>query len=186
MNGSSLALSRRKSLKGPPAASVTGLLAPGDVPKAADPENQATASQSATARQAAAGGKFIGIQVGAVSFVDEGVDKVLDLFQEKAGINALMLAVFTYGRGIAGRQVPGQPLPDHGAQEYDSNTFHGGFSGSVPPSYYSNTIFKDFRAPDLRDVDMLCAVVPKAQSRPTRSFCRFPAASHSRPRAPFL
>jgi hypothetical protein len=33
--------------------------------------------------------------------------------------------VFTYGRGIAGRPTPGQPLPDHGKQEYDLN-FHGG------------------------------------------------------------
>jgi len=173
MNDSSLDLSRRKFLKGATAASVTGLLAPGDVAKATDPENQATASQGATARQAAAGGKFIGIQVGAVSFVDEGVDKVLDLFQEKAGINALMLAVFTYGRGIAGRQVPGQPLPDHGAQEYDSNTFHGGCYAAVHPQYYSNTIFKDFRAPDLGDFDMLGAVVPKAKSRRMRSFCWF-------------
>src|SRR5579864_7251322 len=55
---------------------------------------------------------FIGIQIGAVSFVDEGVDTVLDILQERAGVNALMLAVFTYGRGIAGRQVPGQSLPD--------------------------------------------------------------------------
>ena len=51
--------------------------------------------------------KMIGIQVGAVSFVDEGFEKVLDIFQERASINTLFLAVFTYGRGIAGRQVPG-------------------------------------------------------------------------------
>jgi hypothetical protein len=38
-------------------------------------------------------------------------------------INTLFLATFTYGRGIAGRQVPGQPLPDHGKQEYDLD-FH--------------------------------------------------------------
>ena len=40
-------------------------------------------------------------------------------------MNTLFLAVFTYGRGIAGRQIPGQPLPDHGKQEYDLK-FHGG------------------------------------------------------------
>src|SRR3954465_15497712 len=70
--------------------------------------------------------KMIGIQIGAVSFVDEGVDAVLDNVQQKGGVNALFLAAFTYGRGIAGRQVPGQPLPDHGKQEYDEKTFHGG------------------------------------------------------------
>src|SRR5580692_2633280 len=65
--------------------------------------------------------KMVGIQVGAVSFVDEGTEKVLDVLQERGGVNTLFLAVFTYGRGIAGRQIPGQPLPDHGKQEYDLN-----------------------------------------------------------------
>src|ERR1035438_4528827 len=76
--------------------------------------------------------KMIGIQVGAVSFVDEGTEKVLDVLQERARVNTLFLAVFTYGRGIAGRQITGQPLPDHGKQEYDLN-FHGG-EVSNPPS----------------------------------------------------
>src|ERR1700704_968813 len=65
--------------------------------------------------------KMVGIQVGAVSFVDEGTEKVLDILQERGGVNTLFLAVFTYGRGIAGRQIPGHPLPDHGKQEYDLN-----------------------------------------------------------------
>ena len=55
---------------------------------------------------------MVGMQVGAVSFVDEGVPKVLDIFQQSAYVNTLFVATFTYGRGIAGRQVPGQPLPD--------------------------------------------------------------------------
>src|SRR5689334_4091884 len=62
--------------------------------------------------------RTIGIQVGAVSFLDEGTDRVLDLFVEN-GINTLFLAIFTYGRGIGGRQPRGTPLPDHGTQEYD-------------------------------------------------------------------
>src|SRR6266542_6220849 len=77
--------------------------------------------------------KMIGIQVGAVSFVDEGVEKVLDTFQERASVNTLFVATFTYGRGIAGRQVPGQPLPDHGKQEYDTATFKGGSNTRVRP-----------------------------------------------------
>jgi hypothetical protein len=68
----------------------------------------------------------IGIQVGAVSFVDEGTEKVLDLLQERGAIDTLYLTTFTYGRGLAGRQVPGQAFPDHGAQESDANFFHGG------------------------------------------------------------
>ena len=55
--------------------------------------------------------KMIGIQVGAISFVDEGTEKVLDVLQERACVNTLFLAVFTYGRGIAGRQIPGSRCP---------------------------------------------------------------------------
>src|SRR6266404_4979118 len=86
--------------------------------------------------------KMIGIQVGAVSFIDEGVDPVLDRFQRDAAINTLFVATFTYGRGIAGRQVPGQPLPDHGKREYDTGTFHGGSYTKIHPQYYKNTVFK--------------------------------------------
>src|SRR3954465_3899888 len=62
---------------------------------------------------------MVGIQGGAAPFVDEGVEKCLDVFQQDGGVSTLFIATFTYGRGIAGRQVPGQPLPDHGKQQYD-------------------------------------------------------------------
>src|ERR1700760_5153796 len=98
-------------------------------------------------------GKMIGIQVGAVSFVDEGTERVLDEFQRDALINTLFLATFTYGRGIAGRQVPAQPLPDHGKQAYDTSTFYGGNYATIHPQYYRNTVFKGTRAPDLGNFD---------------------------------
>src|SRR5258708_38296555 len=79
--------------------------------------------------------KMIGIQVGAVSFADEGVSKVLDECQTSASVNTLFVATFTYGRGIAGRQIPGQPLPDHGSQKYDTDTFFGGAYTKVNPKY---------------------------------------------------
>src|SRR5256884_9011608 len=88
-----------------------------------------------TSGHTAATSKMIGIQVGAISFVDEGTEKVLDILQERACVNTLFLAVFTYGRGIAGRQIPGQPLPDHGKQEYDLN-FHGGDMPYPPPPHH--------------------------------------------------
>src|SRR5258708_31140187 len=67
----------------------------------------------------------IGIQSGAVSFLDEGTDNVLAALRDMADINMLFLATFTYGRGIGGRQPRGTPLPDHGKQEHDDN-YHGG------------------------------------------------------------
>src|SRR5512132_2022545 len=111
-----------------------------------------SAAQTAHAAPAAAS-KMIGIQVGAVSFVDEGVVPVLDLFQQAASVNTLFVATFTYGRGIAGRQVPGQPLPDHGKQQYDTDTFKGGSYTRVRPQYYRDTVLKEFRAPDFVDYD---------------------------------
>ena len=125
----------------------------------------------AAAQQAAA--KMIGIQVGAVSFVDEGVEKVLDEFQQDAAINTLFIATFTYGRGIAGRQVPGQPLPDHGSQAYDTGTFYGGSYTAVDPKYFVNSPFKNFRAPDLGNFDVLAEVIPNARKRGMKTICWF-------------
>ncbi len=114
--------------------------------------------------------KMIGIQIGAVSFVDEGVEKVLDILQERAYVNTLFLAVFTYGRGIAGRQLPNQPLPDHGAQKYDLD-FHGGNYATVHSQYYQNTVLKDTRAPDHGDLDILATVIPAAKKRGMKTIC---------------
>jgi hypothetical protein len=79
--------------------------------------------------------RLIAIQIGAVSFVDEGTEQVLDILQEQAGVTCLFLANFTYTRGTGGRQVPGFPLPDHGAQEYDLD-FVGGNYGMGHAPYY--------------------------------------------------
>jgi hypothetical protein len=117
--------------------------------------------------------KLIGIQIGAVSFVDEGIEKVLDVLKQRAGVNTLMLAVFTYGRGIAGRQIPGQPLPDHGTQQYDTGSFHGGDYAEIHSQYYRDNFFGNFRAPDVGNFDLLGEVIPKAKARGIKSYCWF-------------
>ncbi len=141
-------------------------------------QNTAAAALAAqSAHTAPAVSKMIGIQVGAVSFVDEGVEKVLDEFQQDASVNTLFIATFTYGRGIAGRQVPGQPLPDHGKQEYDNGsgpgTFHGGSYTKIHPEYYRDTVLQDFRAADFGDYDVLEAVLPSARRRGMKTVCWF-------------
>jgi hypothetical protein len=118
----------------------------------------------------ASSSKMIGIQVGAISFVDEGTEKVLDVLQERACVNTLFLAVFTYGRGIAGRQIPGQPLPDHGKQEYDLD-YHGGNFATPHPQYYKNTVLTNTRAPDHGDLDILAEVLPAAKKRGMKVIC---------------
>src|SRR6266851_623796 len=128
------------------------------------------ATMAGAAAQIPAQKKMIGIQVGAISFLDEGVEQVLDIFQQRANVNTLFLAVFTYGRGVAGRQVPGQPLPDHGKQEYDLN-FHGGNFATPHPQYYKDTALKaeDTRAPDYPGVDTVSSVLPAAKKRGIRT-----------------
>jgi hypothetical protein len=108
---------------------------------------------------------MLGIQVGAVSFVDEGTDRVLDGLREMASINTLFVASFTYGRGIAGRQLSNQPLPDHGKQEYDTATFRGGNYATPHPQYYRNTSITPERAPDHPGYDVLADVLPRAHQR---------------------
>src|ERR1043166_9489488 len=107
---------------------------------------------------------MIGIQVGAVSFVDEGTDKVLDGLREMAGINTLFLATFTYGRGMAGRQVRGSPLPDHGVQQYDDD-FRGGNFATPHPQYYRETSIAPEKAPDHPSYDVIADVLPAARRR---------------------
>jgi hypothetical protein len=134
---------------------------------------QSTAALAAQGAAVQASHKTIGIQVGAVSFIDEGVDRVLDEFVADAAVNALFVATFTYGRGIAGRQVPGQPLPDHGQRQYDTDTFHGGSYTKIHPQYYRDTVLKDFRAPEFGDYDVLEAVLPAARKRGMKTICWF-------------
>lgn len=117
--------------------------------------------------------KIVGIQVGAVSFVDEGVEAVLEIFQQRGAVNTLFLAVFTYGRGIAGRQIPGQPLPDHGKQEYDTEQFHGGNYATPHPRFYRGTPVQveKTKAPDFGPLDIIEQVLPAAKKRGMHVVC---------------
>jgi hypothetical protein len=165
----SIESSRRGFLKTVAAASVAAFGSRAPLGRAAN----ATAAQEESGREKTEATKVVAIQVPAVSFSDEGVDRVLDTVQERAGVNTLLIAVFSYGRGIEGRQIPGHPLPDHGVQKYDTDTFHGGDYAEVHPEYYANTIFKNFRAPDLGNFDVLREVIPKARKRGMKSICWF-------------
>jgi hypothetical protein len=128
-------------------------------------------SALAAAEAARSASKMIGIQVGSVSFVDEGVEQVLDVLQEKGAVNTIFLTTFTYGRGLAGRQIPGQPFPDHGSQESDEKSFHGGNFSTPHPEFYRSTILKDTRAPDHGKLDIVEDVLPAAKKRGMKVFC---------------
>ncbi len=114
--------------------------------------------------------KTIGIQVGAESFIDEGVEAVLDIFQEKGAINTLYISTFTYDRGIHGR--PSGNFPDHGIQERDTDRYHGGNYATPHPEFYQDTRLKGelLKAPDFGDIDILEKVLPSAKRRGMKVF----------------
>jgi hypothetical protein len=112
-----------------------------------------------------------GIQVGAVSFTDEGVDQVLDIFQQRGAMDTIFLTTFTHGRGLAGRQVPGMKFPDHGSQESDEKSFYGGNYATPHPEFYKDTVLKVAHAPDLGNVDILAQVIPAARKRGMKVIC---------------
>ena len=97
---------------------------------------------------------------------------MLDIFREGAGADTLFLTTFTYGRGLAGRQISGHPFPDHGAQEPDTEFFHGGNYATPHAEFYRHTALKQTRAPDHGDLDIVAAVLPAAQaSAGMKAFC---------------
>ncbi len=107
---------------------------------------------------------MIGIQIGAPSFVDEGIEETLDTLQELACVNTLFAMVYSYKEGLSGRAWP--PV-DHGSQQ--KHNFHGGYYAKVNPAFFQGTIFENqvdrLRAPDTPDFDILGDVLPMAKKR---------------------
>jgi hypothetical protein len=125
------------------------------------------------AKGVAADDRMIGIQVGAQSFIDEGADKLLDLLQQRGGVNTIFLATFCYDRGLNGRQMPGHEFPDHGVRESDKPFYHGGNYATPHAKFYQDTAIKGdkMKAPDFGDVDVLAQVIPAARKRGIKVFC---------------
>jgi hypothetical protein len=164
-------LSRREFTKMLAAAGLaTGVPAASYAEQQTETHHASNSASAETAKPVASADRMVGIQVGAVSFVDEGIAPVLDRFQHEVGINALFLATYSYGRGIAGRQVPGQPLPDHGKQEYDTNYYGGNFA-RTHEQYYAHTSLKKIQSPDYGDFDMVGKVLPEAHGRGIKVLC---------------
>ncbi len=109
------------------------------------------------------------LQVGANSFVEEGVENVLEILQKRGSVNTVFLNTFTYGTGLASRQVPGQSYPDHGPQEPDKN-FHGGNYAIPHPQYYKNTVLKDTTAKEYGNRDIVAEVVAASHKRGMKVF----------------
>lgn len=134
------------------------MLAAGTLISSALPFNEVFSAKTTT------GKLMVGIQISAASFVDEGVNQVLDILQEKGQVNTLFISVFTYSGGAGGRQIPGFPYPGHGKKE-DVFNFHGGNFATPHQEFYKDTVLKDTKAPDFGDLDILQMVLPEAKKR---------------------
>jgi hypothetical protein len=115
---------------------------------------------------------FVGIQMGPVNFVDEGVEPLLDMLSERFGINALMIGTVSWLGLKVGRRVSREleGWPDHG-QQIDE-PLHGGSYLTPRPEFYANTFIKNFHAtdPGLENLDILELVLPHASARGMRVY----------------
>lgn len=107
--------------------------------------------------------KIVGIQIGAVSFVDEGIEACLDTLQEKGGVNTIIPVVFSYSNTTAGRH---KPYPGHGNPQGTMDVDGGNFA-KVHTSYYHDTGIEPAatQAPDHPGFDVLGDVIPHTRKR---------------------
>lgn len=125
---------------------------------------------------------FVGVQVGAISFVDEGVDATLDRLQRVGRATAICVSALSWSRGNAGRATTG--FPDHGVAEPDE--LQGGAFFKYDHRYYEGTSLKHFGAPDpiYGEFDTLADVIPAAAKRGIKVYPYYCETAHSniRPR----
>lgn len=111
--------------------------------------------------------KFAGIQISPISFVDEGVEAVLDTLQHRVGVNVLMLGTVSWLGLKSGRSISWQldGWPDHGVPE--PYQMRGGAYFDPDPRFYRDTFMADYRSrdPEFAGKDILKMVVPAAHAR---------------------
>ena len=116
--------------------------------------------------------KFVAIQLSPVSFIDEGVDAVLDTLQQRVGVNVLMLGTVSWLGLKAGRSISHQldGWPDHGVPE--PFAMKGGAYFDPDPRYYRTTFIDDYKAKDaeMEGVNILETVIPEARKRGMQVF----------------
>jgi hypothetical protein len=116
--------------------------------------------------------KFVGIQISPISFVDEGVEAVLDTLQNRVGVNVLMLGTVSWLGLKSGRSISHalDGWPDHGVPE--PYQMRGGAYFDPDPRYYKDTFMADYRSrdPEFVGKDILKMVIPAAHARGMKVF----------------
>jgi len=116
--------------------------------------------------------KFVAVQISPISFIDEGVEEVLDTLQQRVGVNVLMIGTVSWLGLKAGRSISHalDGWPDHGVPE--PFAMKGGAYFDPDPRYYANTTIKDFKAkdPEMAGRNVLDMVIPAARARGMQVF----------------
>ena len=106
---------------------------------------------------------FVGIQMAPISLVDEGVEHVLDLCRERAGVSAILYGAYSFSYANVGRAS--EAYPDHGVHERFALV--GGAYFEPHPEVYAGTILQPFRAPEpeFAGRDVLQETIDAARAR---------------------
>lgn len=103
--------------------------------------------------------RIVALQLDAVAFVDEGIERVLDTIQERAFVNTLMLDVFWFSRSVSERALAGERYRGHGFRLQERDLLGGHFGTLRTP-----------RLPVPAGPDVLAAVAAAARKRGLRVF----------------
>ena len=118
---------------------------------------------------------FVGVQLGAHSVFDEGADHALDLLQETAGINAVLVYSHTY-QGFAKERAVTALAPDHGVPVRDPASRNLPRVWVTPHAeYYAGTFLGHPRTPgevEYADRDVLAELVEPTQRRGIKLYAR--------------
>ncbi len=110
---------------------------------------------------------FVGIQISPISFIDEGVDTVLETLHDRVGVNTLMLGTVSWLGLKSGRSISHEldGWPDHGVPE--PYQMRGGAYFDPDPRFYTDTFMADYRSrdPEFEGKDILKMVIPEAHER---------------------
>ena len=104
---------------------------------------------------------FVALQVKPFSWVDEGVDQVLDNLQQKGNVNTIFSYTFDYEETRLKKDAQ-TPLPDHGVE---GGGLVGGAFYDYDPKYFNGTILKDFRSKDFGKFNVIAEAAHKAKAR---------------------
>lgn len=75
------------------------------------------------------------VQIGPYSFLDEGLDRVIQVTREQAGLSGLVVFTYTWSKALAYRSS----LPVEGRLRGPEYEFHGGMYFAPHPKYYKRT-----------------------------------------------